>query len=235
MIRNRITVKNLFYDIVERYFNLDNSFLKTFLHLFTKPEEVIDGYISGVRKKYLNPISYLGIALTLSGLTVFVIKKFYSENVDFTGGAQNINPEFGHKWSEIVFDFNAFFFLLYFPVLAFPAYLLINKIKYNFSEYILVFIYVMAHYSIVSFPISIGTLFINADMYVSMSQPLLVLTFIYSLYVLQRLNKYSLRAFSGRALVFLMLAILFFFILIIGIMMLLLLIGVFELQDFAPK
>ncbi len=155
--------------------------------------------------------------------------------MDFTRGAQNIYPEFGQKWSEIVFDFNAFFFLLHFPVFAFPAYLLTNRIKYNFSEYVVVFIYVMAHYSIVAFPISIGTLLFNADMYVSISQPLLILIFVYCLYVLRRLTKYSARVFIGRALVYTMLAILLFFILVIGPMMVLLLIGVFDLQDFTPK
>ena len=73
VIRNRITVKNLWFDIVDRYFNLDNTFLKTFLHLFTKPQIVIEGYINGIRRKYLNPISYLGISLTLSGFLVCLL------------------------------------------------------------------------------------------------------------------------------------------------------------------
>ncbi|MDO6470350.1 DUF3667 domain-containing protein [Maribacter sp. 1_MG-2023] len=67
VIRNRLTVKNLWYDATERFFNIDNTFLITFKHLFTKPDEVIGGYINGVRKKYLNPTSYFTIAITLGG------------------------------------------------------------------------------------------------------------------------------------------------------------------------
>jgi hypothetical protein len=233
VIRHRITLKNLSFDIFERYFNLDNSFLKTFLHLFSKPEVVLSGYISGTRKKYLNPISYLGIALTLSGITVFLIKKFYASNIDFTGGSNNMNPEFAEKYSEFVFDYSSFMFLIYFPVLALPAYLLFNKIKYNFSEYIVVFIYIMAHYSIVTFPIGIGTLVINPDYYVEMSKPLLVATLLYSIYVLQRLNRYSIKNLLWKSVIYLFLVITIFFITIMGIMLILMLTGVFNLNDFA--
>ncbi len=71
VIRNRITIKNLWTDFLERYFNLDNTFIRTLVHLTTKPEVVIEGYLQGIRRKYLNPISYMGIAITLSGLIVF--------------------------------------------------------------------------------------------------------------------------------------------------------------------
>ena len=89
VIRNRITAKNLWYDVVERYFNLDNTFLRTILHLFTQPEIVIGGYINGIRKKYLNPISYLGIAVTLSGALVFIVQKFYGNAINFENQANN--------------------------------------------------------------------------------------------------------------------------------------------------
>ena len=79
VIRNRITVKNLWVDFLERYFNLDNTFIRTFVHLFTKPEVVIEGYLQGIRRKYLNPISYIGIALTLSGIIVFLMAR----SIDF--------------------------------------------------------------------------------------------------------------------------------------------------------
>ena len=66
VIRNRLTIKSLFEDFSEQFLNYDNKFLQTFLHLFTKPEVVIDGYINGTRKKYVNVISYFAIALTLA-------------------------------------------------------------------------------------------------------------------------------------------------------------------------
>ena len=60
VIRNRLTLKNIFEHIIETFFNYDNKLLRTFIDLFKKPEKVIDGYINGVRKRYVNPISYFG-------------------------------------------------------------------------------------------------------------------------------------------------------------------------------
>ena len=84
VIRNRLTFRNLFEHISETFFNYDNKLLRTFIDLFKKPELVIDGYIEGVRKRYVNPISFFGISLTLSGLSIFIIKKYYLQYLDFS-------------------------------------------------------------------------------------------------------------------------------------------------------
>lgn len=232
VIRNRITIKNLWFDIIERYFNIDNTLLRTMLHLFTKPEAVIDGYIQGTRKKYLNPISYLGIALTISGILVFIMQKFFSDAIDFSA---QTTGSFGKKWGEIVFDYNAFFFLLYFPVLAIPGYLLLNKIKYNLSEYVLVFVYTMSHFSIATFLISFIILLSDSSNYMIYSQLTLIFLLVYNVFVAQRLNRHNVREILWRGTIFSILVTIFFIIAIIGLMAVLLIVGVFELKDFVPQ
>lgn len=230
----RITFKALTTDLVDRVFNLDNSVVRTFTGLFVKPEAVIDGYLSGLRKRYLNPVSYLGIALTLSGVILFLIQRFFKENIDFTGGVESANPEFSAKWTDIVFDFNALFFLAFLPMLALPAYLITNKVRYNLAEYTVVFIYVLAHFSIVSFPIALITLLIDPNQYLAVNQPLQVLMLLYSLYVIWRLNRYRAGVFMARAMGFLTMATFLFFLFIIGLMLVLFATGVFQLSDFKP-
>ncbi len=230
----RITFKALTTDFVDRVFNLDNSVVRTFTGLFVKPEAVIDGYLSGLRKRYLNPVSYLGIALTLSGVILFLIQRFFKENIDFTGGVESANPEFSAKWADIVFDFNALFFLAFLPMLALPAYLIMNKVRYNLAEYTVVFIYVLAHFSIVSFPVSLITLLIDPNQYLAVNQPLQALMLIYSLYVIWRLNRYRAGVFMARAAGFLTMATFLFFLFIIGLMLVLFATGVFQLSDFKP-
>lgn len=39
VIRNRLTIKNLFEHFSEQFLNYDNKFLQTFILLFKKPEE----------------------------------------------------------------------------------------------------------------------------------------------------------------------------------------------------
>ena len=84
VIRNRLTLKNLFEHLSETFFNYDNKLLRTIVQLVKEPEDVIVSYINGVRKKYVNPISFFGLALTLTGLSIFILKKFYMEYLDFS-------------------------------------------------------------------------------------------------------------------------------------------------------
>ncbi|PHR71636.1 MAG: hypothetical protein COA67_06375 [Lutibacter sp.] len=81
----------------EQFLNYDNKFLQTFIHLFTKPEVVIDGYINGTRKKYVNVISYFAIAITLSGLQMFILNKFFPEMLDFSSLDDKNMAEFQKK------------------------------------------------------------------------------------------------------------------------------------------
>ncbi|WP_452601695.1 DUF3667 domain-containing protein [Pontimicrobium sp. MEBiC06410] len=76
VIRNKLTFKHVFEDFNEQFLNLDNKFLQTFIALFITPEAVIGGYINGTRKKYINAINYFAIAITFSGLQVFVLRHF---------------------------------------------------------------------------------------------------------------------------------------------------------------
>ena len=230
----RITFKALSKDFVDRVFDLDNSAVRTFTGLFTRPEAVIDGYLSGLRKRYLNPVSYLGIALTLSGVILFLIQRFFKENIDFTGGVESANPEFSAKWADLVFDFNALFFLAFLPMLALPAYLIMNKVRYNLAEYTVVFIYVLAHFSIVSFPISLATLLINPDYYLPVNQPLQGMMVVYSLFVLWRLNGFRAGAFAGRSVVYLAMVTFLFLLFIASLIVFLFATGVFQMSDFKP-
>jgi hypothetical protein len=230
----RITFKALLRDFLDRLFDLDNSIFRTIKHLITKPNEVIHGYLSGIRKRYLNPVSLLGIALTLGGILLFLIQKGYAGEIDFTGGAQNVNPEFSRKWADITFDFNAFFFLLYLPVFALPAYLLLNKAKYNLAEYFVVFIYIMSEYSLLTFPVSLSITLIEPAYYMTYSQISMCVLLGYTVYVLWKLNTFRPGPFIGRILVFLLLLMILFFLLILGLMALLFLTGYFTLDDFRP-
>lgn len=73
VIRNRLTLANIFSEVKEHLFQYDNKLLQTFILLFKKPEAIIVSYIEGVRKRYVNPISFFGVALTLSGLYVLAL------------------------------------------------------------------------------------------------------------------------------------------------------------------
>ena len=189
VIRNRITVKNLWYDAVERFFNVDNTFITTFTHLFTRPEGVIGGYISGVRKKYLNPISYFTIAVTLGGLFIFLSQEFFPDAMNFQFQSFSTETErdklavdVGRKFQETLFKFQSLFYILTIPFLALISKLVfVDKKQYNFSEHFVINIYGYSQLSICINMINIALMWNSKWLfYVSMINfPLQILYFTY--------------------------------------------------------
>lgn len=159
IIRNRITLKNLWYDFTERFFNLDSTFLKTFKHLFSRPDEVIVGYINGARKKYLNPISYFTIAIGLGGLFVFMHTEFFPDALDFKflypdadtlNDVDKIAYDSQKKLNTFLFKYQSLFYIAMLPFLALISRLVfINKKQFNLSEHFVINIYAYSHLSII--------------------------------------------------------------------------------------
>ncbi len=234
VIRNRLSFKNLWYDITERYFNLDNTFLKTFWHLFTKPEVVIMGYIDGVRKRYLNPIGYFGIALTLSGLLVFLIRKVFMDDIGMDIFDIGADQQVFRDVFDSAMDFQAFVFVILIPMLAFPSWLLFNSQRHIFSEHLVSFTYIQAHYTIATFPISILVLSVAPNTYTSYGVINVLVMLLYSLYVFKRITSYGLGQFLFRAAVFLLLFVVEYFLVSNLIFLVLLFTGFVSLDSFRP-
>lgn len=236
VVQNRLTFKQLTYDITERYFNVDNTFVKTIVQLFKRPEEVIESYINGVRRRYLNPISHLGIALTLSGLQLFVMKKVFNSDL-FTNTAdfgQKMSEELSSKLSDALFDFSSFLFILYIPVFAIAGYLTFNKKNYFLSEYVIAFTYILAQWSIAIVPIGLAVLLTEPSFYFTLSFPLLFLMVGYCIYVMQRINNYPTGAMILRSFIFFLLSVIGYFGIVIGFYIVMFLTGTIEMSDFVP-
>nr|WP_321411424.1 DUF3667 domain-containing protein [uncultured Allomuricauda sp.] len=234
VIHNRLTVKNLWVDLLERYFNLDNTFIKTFVHLFTKPEMVIEGYLQGIRRKYLNPISYTGIALTLSGIIVFLMTRSidFLEFDAFETGASTVYQE---KLLGFVLDYQALIFLVYIPLMAISGWLCFDKKKYNFAERTIIFMYTLAHYSLFSFIPSVFILLFVPEHYITFSFIVSLSMIVYSTYVIIRISSSKGKALVGRLLMFYMILLILYFAISILIPIIMILTGEIRLEDFAPK
>lgn len=234
VIRNRLTVKNLWYDAIERYFNVDNTFLKTFLHLFSKPEVVIAGYIEGIRKKYLNPISYLGIAITLSGLLVFFMRKNSGQfDMDILGTGQS--QPWQDKFWDVILDYQAILFVLYIPMMAIAGWLNFQAKKYNFSERVVVFMYSLAQYSLGIFVPSLLILIFLPSFYMKFSLIAVLFMYFYAAYVIKRISLEKGIELWSKVLIFWMIFTFFYMSLSIIIPIIMLLTGNIQLEDFRPS
>ena len=158
IIRNRITLKNLWYDFTERFFNLDSTFLKTFKHLFSRPDEVIVGYINGARKKYLNPISYFTIAIGWVDYSSSCIQSSFQmpwtlnlyPDADTLNDVDKIAYDSQKKLNTFLFKYQSLFYIAMLPFLALISRLVfINKKQFNLSEHFVINIYAYSHLSII--------------------------------------------------------------------------------------
>lgn len=158
VIKNRLTIKNLSADFSEQFFSYDNKFLATFLDLFKKPEDVIGGYIDGLRKKYINVVQYLAISITILGIQYFIISTinsdyFVPEPSEFDEQMSKLYPkEALENVKKMMMLMNEYMSLIYLTGIPFSAMItwitFLKERTYNFTEHIVINMYVTAQYII---------------------------------------------------------------------------------------
>jgi hypothetical protein len=208
IIRNRLTFGNLISHFSEEFLSYDNKLLQTFIALFAKPEAVIRSYITGTRKKYVNVISYFAIAITLTGAQLFLLQNFFPEALVFSPISQTSQPG-TEALNKGIFDF-ALEYQSIILMLNVPVYALISKLvffrekkfDYNYTEHLVIFMYILAQMSIVIIFISLfaAAFGISIDTLSIISGPLQL---IYTGYALKRIFNLDWPNLILRTLIFL--------------------------------
>jgi len=159
-MHNRLNTRNLLEDFTERFLNIENVFLKTFIDLFTKPEVVINGYIGGLRKRYMSAFSYFAVALTIGSIYIFLFRNWFLDtenglfNGFFTGleaGAQSNGGDGVMELVNFIFDYNSFISFLYIPFFAVISKIVFwNYKEVNFIEHIVIYLYAYSQTQIIT-------------------------------------------------------------------------------------
>lgn len=202
VIRNRLTFSNLFSHFTETFLNYDNTLLQTFINLFKKPEDVIDSYINGTRKKYFNVINYFALAITISGFYIFIVNKYFPDALDFSSISAPGQEEFQKKNIAFISEYQSVLMMLYVPLYALIARIVFfNLKKYNYTELLVIFMYIQAQISIASsiIVISCGLLGLASSLVGMLMLPLMI---IYSAFCLKRLYGINLLDIIVRTLLF---------------------------------
>jgi len=220
VIRNRLTLKNLFASFSEQFFNYDNKFLQTYITLFKKPEDVIGSYVNGTRKKYVNVISYFAIAITLSGLQVYVLQKFpmdFDAYLNPDPHLAKIQKELNDSIFKFTSDYQSLIMMIYIPFYALLARLIFLKNKLlNYTESLVLFMYGQAQMSITLAVFTIITVPIGISM-TFFGMLIIPLQILYFAFCLKRVYKLTLAEIILKTLIFLMiLGVLFLITTVIG-------------------
>lgn len=242
VIRNRLTFRNLFEHLIETFFNYDNKLLRTFITLFKNPEDVIGGYVKGIRKRYVNPISFFGIILTINGLNVFIISKFYRQYIDPSNLIDDtaINKNVGSQQimtsiSEVSLEFASLLFSGLIPFIALISLIVFYNKKYNYTEHLIVYLYSMSVYSFIASIFGLLVLALIPEKYLLFGTMMYVFIFIYHCYVLKRLFQLTITQLILKTLLFFVLFFMSYVGITIVVFIVLFATGTISLEDFAPK
>lgn len=230
VIHNRLTLKGLWSEFSERFLNYDNTFFKTIRHMFTKPEVVIDSFINGTRKKYLNVFNYFAIAVTITGFITFLSLKFYPEifkeaiNVFSSFQETEAQKQIVSDSLSGFFDYQSLFYFLSIPVLALISKIVFyNYKKYNYTEHNIIYLYAYSHTLVIINIFYFFSLLIGRDVINYASILSIPFSIIYIAYVLKRLYKLTFKQILLKTLFFILVGSIVYVILglIAGIIMIL--------------
>ncbi len=137
-ITKRLTINTITREFFDRYLGTDNVLISTFKALILQPEIVIDNYIKGQRKRFVNPINWYLISLTLIGLQMFILKNFFPELLNLVDISETNELELFNYF----YDYLGALTSLFLPLYAFTGWLVFLDIrKYNFVEHLILFVY----------------------------------------------------------------------------------------------
>ena len=195
VIQNRLTPKVIVAQVNEQFISIDNKFLRTFIDLFKKPEAVIDGYVQGTRKKYIEVLQYFAISLTLAGIQLFLMQTFFKEALEFdseilkaieSSPAQKENPFLNGDFDEGS-QYQSIIYILSVPFSAIAtwlAYYFLGERRYNFTEHLVLNLYYYAQVIIISSCLSIVFLLFGLD-YLIVTTISIIPMYLYFFYILK--------------------------------------------------
>ena len=201
----RITPKTLIASFLENVVGWDNKYFRTLGTLVRDPKSLFTAYFQGARKKYMNPVAFFAIGMTLSiflfnsfedqylSLSIEAAKaqnEFYAENL---GGIYK-DERFQQKQIELATNAQRGF-LKYFNIASFIAlpfnallaFLVFGK-PYNYGEHLAVVTYIQGTSFLISCLMFVLSILVSPFLF---TLSLVLLFFLY-MYTYTKLYGYSL-------------------------------------------
>ncbi|WP_321346991.1 DUF3667 domain-containing protein [uncultured Draconibacterium sp.] len=152
----RFTLKS-FFGVIGNALNLERGIFYTMVWLFRNPGKVIDDYLNGRTKPYLNPLNYI---LIIAGIYAFLA---LSLNIFETGAQatydilgvdeQTYSPqatEVQAQWTEMIKRYMNFVPIIMLPFASLASKWYFRKKKLYYGEHLILITYVLAQSILIS-------------------------------------------------------------------------------------
>ncbi len=163
---HKLAWRSLFDELQKRWFGFDNNFARTVRDLTIAPRKVISATISGIRVRYIGPIGYYFLMVTLFVLAMSFLDIDMTEMTrDFTSVMSNAETQAEQqlqmKINQMIFSNFRLFSFLMIPFFITATWLIFKNKKYNFLESSVVTFYGQGHPLILSVLALFGYKFFN--------------------------------------------------------------------------
>lgn len=224
IVHDRLSLKGTWEEFVGPFFSWDNNFWRTFFGLFKNPKDVLEAYITGARKKYFQPFSYIILYATIA---VFFYKFFpleiildYSEG--FTKGYNSANPSTNvpkidmKGFMETLMSYYNFFVLLLIPIYALTSYIIFIKKGHNFFEHLVFNSYLQTNLGFISLVLQVVLVNIIGMSFGTYSFLFLLLFILFTLYAFKKLYEQNIKQSLISGLKYLLLFVALYLVIIIA-------------------
>lgn len=224
VVNTRLAFSYFLSEFNEEVLSWDNRLFKTIWHLVIKPEEVILGYLNGVRKKYMNPFRFLLIILTLYGIAIFFTRDVAINEMTIL--ADENQRSITKNMMNFLFDYNSIFTSLLVPFYAIISFVIfLDKRKLNFFEHIVLWTYVQTIYSVLGIISTLPVFFLSQTGNLVLSSIINITWLIYALIIFKKV--FGLTVFQT-ILKFLLFSIIIIFLIIL--LAIIILLGIYFIE-----
>lgn len=131
----RFTTSNLLKEFIHGFFHVQGGLWFTIKELFVNPGEMLRGFISGKRVKYINPFTYL-VIISLAGSYVYNVSGIFdhSNEIRFVSDATL-------KFTGMHLSYRI---LLTIPTYAIISFVIYKSYKYNLAEHFIINTYMIS-------------------------------------------------------------------------------------------
>lgn len=209
IIKDRLTFSSVLSDLFS-ILSWENSFFKTFFRLFTRPTEVVVGYIEGVRKRYMQPFAYMIVSLTIYGIYMYFVKDemlLFMDSAQRKGEVNEFSTQYYNFIKKVLFNnFNILSFITI-PITALFTLFIFRKKPFNFLEHNIIFTYTNAQYNLIAVILGLFGLLLSIS-FTNVTIALSVFLFLYYGFIFKKVFKLSWLRTLWKILLFILLIML---------------------------
>ncbi|MHC0445389.1 DUF3667 domain-containing protein [Flavobacterium sp. 3-218] len=159
------------HDFIHGIFHFDKGFFYTIKELFTRPGNSIREYVQGKRTKHFNYFATIILLLTIG----YFLKKWTKIDTSSIYDQTELSGLF-----KILKDYSKFTVFLHIPIIALGSFLLFKKSKQNYTENLVLNLYLQCGILTISLILPVIMIFTdNRDFLLVVNNFLTVLTFVY--------------------------------------------------------